>query len=68
MIRGAVVRKAALHGVKLICKSLLEPGQVAMTLDPAEPKFAVQQRRGYAALLLATGPPVIDLTPGELLH
>jgi hypothetical protein len=60
MIRGAVVRKATLHGVKLICKGLLEPGQVAMTLDPAEPKFAVQQRRGYAALLLATGPPVID--------
>jgi len=39
-----------------------------MTLDPAEPKFAVQQRRGYAALLLATGPPMIDLTPGELLR
>jgi hypothetical protein len=68
MIRGAVVRKAALHGVKLICKGLLESGQAVMTLDPAEPKFAVQHRRGYAALLLATGPPVIDLTPGELLR
>jgi hypothetical protein len=38
---------------------------MVMTLDPAEPKFAVQQRRSYAALLLVTGPPVIDLTPGS---
>ena len=34
-----------------------------MPLDPAEPGFAVQQRRGRAALLLVAGPPVIDLTP-----
>jgi hypothetical protein len=68
MGRGSVVREAALHGVKLMCKGLLEPGQVAIPLDPAEPEFAVQQRRGYAALLLAAGPPVIDLTPGELFR
>jgi hypothetical protein len=68
MIRGTVVRKAALHGVKLIGKGLLESGQVVMTLDPAEPRFAVQQRRGYATLLLAIGSPVIVLTPEELLR
>jgi hypothetical protein len=32
-----------------------------MPLDPAEPGFAVRQRRGHAALLLVAGPPVIDL-------
>jgi hypothetical protein len=51
-----------------MCKGLLKPGQVAMPLDPAEPVFAVQPRRGYAALLLAAGPPAIDLTPGELFR
>jgi hypothetical protein len=32
-----------------------------MPLDPVEPGFNVQQRRGHAALLLSAGPPVIDL-------
>jgi hypothetical protein len=32
-----------------------------MPLDPTEPWFDVQQRRGHAVLLLVAGPPVIDL-------
>jgi hypothetical protein len=32
-----------------------------MPLDPAEPGFNVRQCRGHAALLLSSGPPVIDL-------
>ena len=53
------------HALHLRCKGPLEPGRVAMPLDPAEPGFAVQQQRGHAALLLVAGPPVIDLTPGS---